>query len=128
MGQILSSERMCPDTEKVKAVVEIARPKKDAERLTGLVTHLFKYLLHLSETCKLLRRRTVKDTLWHWDLQQEGAFKEVKQLVSTEPVLKYYNINVEVTVEWDASEIGLDTTLLQQGQPAAYASRALSQT
>lgn len=128
MGQILSSERMCPDTDKVKAVVEIARPKKDAERLTGLVTHLFKYLLHLSETCKLLRRRTVKDTLWHWDLQQEGAFKEVKQLVSTEPVLKYYNINVEVTVEWDASEIGLDTTLLQQGQPAAYASRALSQT
>lgn len=98
MGQILSSERMCPDTDKVKAVVEIARPKKDAERLTGLVTHLFKYLLHLSETCKLLRRRTVKDTLWHWDLQQEGAFKEVKQLVSTEPVLKYYNINVEVTV------------------------------
>lgn len=128
MGQILSSERMCPDTDKVKAVVEIARPKKDAERLTGLVTHLFKYLLHLSETCKLLRRRTVKDTLWHWDLQQEGAFKEVKQLDSTEPVLKYYNINVEVTVEWDASEIGLDTTLLQQGQPAAYASRALSQT
>lgn len=130
MGQILSSEGMCPDPDKVKAVVEMPRPKnlKDVQRLIGLVTYLSKYLPHLSETCEPLRRLTVKDTLWHWESQQEDAFKAVKQLVSTEPVLKYYDVNEEVTIQCDASEVGLGATLMQQGQPVAYASRALSQT
>lgn len=37
-------------------------------------------------------------------------------------------MNVEVTIQRDASGIGLGATLLQHGQPVAYASRALSQT
>ncbi|XP_011437820.3 retrovirus-related Pol polyprotein from transposon 297 [Magallana gigas] len=130
MGQILTSEGMCPDPDKVKAVVEMPRPKnvKDVQRLIGLVTYLSKYLPHLSETCEPLRRLTVKDTLWHWESQQENAFKAIKQLVSTEPVLKYYDVNEEVTIQCDASEVGLGATLMQQGQPVAYASKALSQT
>lgn len=43
-------------------------------------------------------------------------------------ILKYYNVHEEVTIQCDASEVGLGATLLQNGQPVAYASRALSQT
>lgn len=43
--------------------------------------------------------------LWNWESQQEDAFKAVKQLVSTEPVLKYYDVNEEVTTQCDGSEI-----------------------
>lgn len=78
-----------------------------------------KYLPHLSETCEPLRRLTVKDALWHWESQQEDAFKAGKQLVSTEPVLKYYDVNEKVTIQCDASEVGLGATLMQQGQPVA---------
>ena len=48
--------------------------------------------------------------------------------VSHQPVLKYYNVHEEVTIQCDASEVGLGATLLQNGQPIAYASRALSKT
>ena len=41
-------------------------------------------------------------------------------------MLKYYDMNVEVTLQCDASEKGLGATLLQNGQPFAFASRTLS--
>lgn len=42
-------------------------------------------------------------------------------------MLKYYDMTEEVTIQCDASEKGLGTTLLQNGQPVAFASRTLSQ-
>jgi len=46
--------------------------------------------------------------------------------VTNHPVLKYYDINDEVTIQCDASERGLGATLLQNRQPVAFASRTLS--
>lgn len=51
----------------------------------------------------------------------------MKQLVRTELVLKYYDLKEEVTIQCDASKVGLGANLLHHGQPVAYASRALSQ-
>ena len=42
------------------------------------------------------------------------------------PVLRYYNLQEEVTIQCDASQFGLGAALLQKGQPVAYASRALT--
>ena len=92
-----------------------------------MATYLSKYLPHLSETCEPLRRLTDKDAVWSWQSQQEDAFQNVKLLVSTQPLLKYYDLNEEVTIQCDASEVGLGATLMQNGLQIAYASRALSQ-
>ena len=42
------------------------------------------------------------------------------------PVQRYYNLSDEVTLQFDASKSGLGAALLQNGQPFAYASRALT--
>ena len=39
------------------------------------------------------------------------------------PVLRYYNLQEEVTLQCDASQFGLGGALLHNGQPVAYASR-----
>ena len=41
-------------------------------------------------------------------------------------MLRYYNLDEEVTLQCDASQTGLGAALLQKGQPVAYASRALT--
>ena len=47
-------------------------------------------------------------------------------MITTAPVLKYYDVASETTIQCDASESGLGATLLQNGQPVAFASRSLS--
>ena len=130
MGSILTAEGLRPDPEKVSAITKMKRPEnvKAVQRFIGLATYLSRFLPHLSETCEPLRRLTDKGALWTWQSQQEDAFQNVKRLVSHQPVLKYYNVHEEVTIQCDASEVGLGATLLQNGQPIAYASRALSKT
>ena len=43
------------------------------------------------------------------------------------PVLKYFDGNSDVTLQCDASMTGLGTVLMQDGQPIAYASKALTE-
>lgn len=48
-------------------------------------------------------------------------------MVTSAPVLKYYDVAKPVTIQSDSSKNGLGCCLLQKGQPVAYASRALSE-
>ena len=49
-------------------------------------------------------------------------------MITMSPVLKFYDVAEEVTIQCDASEKGLGATLLQKGQPVAFASRSLSKS
>ena len=62
-----------------------------------------------------------------WESQQEEAFNTIKDLVTKHSVLTYYGVQKDVTIQCDASDCGLGASLMQEGQPVAYASRALSQ-
>ena len=79
----------------------------------------------LSEVCEPLRRLMDKEVPWHWLPKHDAAVAEIKRLVSAAPVLKYY-VTKPVTVQSDASQNGLGCCLLQDGQPVAFASRALT--
>ena len=55
-----------------------------------------------------------------------NALETLKKAVSSTPVLQYYNLQEEVTLQCDASQSCLGEAMLQNGQPVAYASRALA--
>lgn len=63
-----------------------------------------------------------------WEKHHQDAFNRVKQLVADYPVLRYYDMNLPVTIQCDSSETGLGAALLQDGQPVAFASRTLTST
>lgn len=64
--------------------------------------------------------------MFTWDSSQEEAFQAIKSMISSAPLLKHYDVASETTIQCDASESGLGATLLQEGQPVAFASRSLS--
>ena len=127
---MVTSEGLQVDPYKVKAIVEMPPPTDVAgvQRLLGLAQYLSKFLPHLSDLTKPLRELTRQDSQWTWDCSQKTAFEKLKEAVSNTPILRYYNLSEEVTLQCDASQSGLGAALLQGGQPVAYASRALTPT
>ena len=47
-------------------------------------------------------------------------------MITKVPVLKFYDLKEEATIQRNASEKGLGATLLQKGQPVAFISRSLT--
>ena len=130
MGHLLTADGLKADPKKVKAVLNMPKPTnvKEIQRLVGFVNYLAKFLPQLSTVCEPLPKRTCKDNKWMWESQQEEAFNMIKDLVTKHPVLTYYDVQKDVTIQCNASDCGLGASHMQEGQPAAYASRALSQT
>ncbi len=70
---------------------------------------------------KPLRELTQKDVEWTWDQPQQESLNTLKRAVMSTPVLRYYNLKEEVTIQCDASQSGLGAALMQNGQPVAFA-------
>lgn len=49
-------------------------------------------------------------------------------MLTCAPVLRYYDVNIPVMIQCDASDTGLGAVLLQEGLPVIYSSRALTAT
>ena len=129
-GHLLTTEGLKPDPEKVRAIVEMPRPKNrdDILRLNGMVNYLSRFLPHLSDVMKPLRDLTHKDAAWCWDDLQEKAWDDFKTLIASAPVLAYYKPTEVLEIQCDSSQSGLGAALMQNGHPIAYASRALTET
>ena len=75
-----------------------------------------------------------KDSVFHWDNQQTRSFQQVKTLIAkaNTTLLKYYDRNLPVMVQADASLRGLGACLIQQhkgkDQAIAFASKSLMDT
>ena len=76
----------------------------------------------------MLRTLTVKDADWKWLPEHENAFENLKSLLTSPPVLRYYDVHLPVVLQCDASHTGLGAVLLQEGLPVMYSSRALTAT
>ena len=128
IGHVASSTGLGADPTKVKAVVDMPSPTDRAgvQRLLGMAQYLAKFLPGLADKTKPLLDLTQKDTEWFWGNTQEEALQAVKAAVCSTPILRYYNVNEEVKLQCDASQFGLGAALLQNEQPVAYASRALT--
>ena len=107
--------------------MEMPQPKDIAavQRLLSFSQYLSKFLPNLSDITKPLRECTQKDSEWIWDHAQQDALDTLKKAVSNTPILHYYNLLEEVTLQCDASQFGMGAVLMQNGQPVAYTSRAL---
>ena len=130
MGHRLTKEGLSPDTLKIKAIQEMPRPdtKKAVERFLGCLQYLSRFLPQLAQVAAPLRQLTEHSAIFSWQSQQEEAFQSLKKMITMSPVLKFYDVAEKVTIQCDASEKGLGATLLQKGQPVAFASRSLSKS
>ena len=95
-------------------------------RLIGIANYVSRFLPSLSDMMEPLRKLTRQDTEWWWGPEHDQAVEKVKKAILAAPVLRHLDSTKTATVQADASHVGLEAEILQDGQPIAYASRALT--
>ena len=124
----ISNKGLQVDETKIKAIREMPIPKdkQGVQRLLGMVNYVQKFAPRLSEIMEPLRQLIKRENEFHWDSIHDKCVEEIKEMLSTTPVLKYFDAEKETVLQCDASEQGLGACLLQEGHPIVYASRALT--
>ena len=128
LGTIITADGLKPDPDKVRAIMDIPTPteKADVRRLLGMINFLASHIPNMSTTTAPLRELLKADIHFQWDSQQEVALTKIKEVLSSAPVLSYFDPSKTSTIQADASKHGLGACLFQQGKLIAYASRSLS--
>ena len=134
LGHIVSARGIAIDPSKVEAITKFPAPEgvPELRRLLGMVNHVAKFAPNLAEVSKPLRDLLKKDNEWIWGPDQEEAFKKLKTLLSSAPLLHHYHPGNPTMVSSDASSYGLGGVLMQkvdnEWKPVFYASRAMTST
>ena len=127
MGEIVNKEGFTPDPHKVSAIFDMPVPQSnDLQRLLGMTNYLSKYILNMAELIAPLRTLLRKGVVWAWYPEHDAALAKLKSVLPSEPVLRFYDINLPTTLQVDASKGGFGACLLQNDQPVAYASRVMT--
>lgn len=130
LGHIFDENGCKTDEEKIKAIHALKTPTtvKELQRLLGLVTYLGKFIQNLSELTAPLRELLNKDTAWSWQEPQQKAFETIKKVITSTPVLKFYDVKKPVKLSVDASSKAIGACLMQDDQPVAYATKTFTKS
>ena len=75
--------------------------------------------------CKPLTELVKKDQ-FGWTENVEAAFRRLKEVMTTPPVLGLLDYSQDFVIETDASSMGIKAMLMQGGHHIAYISKVLS--
>src|SRR5580765_777218 len=127
LGHVISREGIAVDPSKVEAVMAWERPKTVTEirSFLGLAGYYRRFIEGFSKIAGPLTKLTRKNQPFAWTEDCEQSFQEMKQRLTTAPVLTLPQENEPYEVYCDASYQGLGCVLMQHHRAVAYASRQL---
>lgn len=132
-GYIFSAEGIRPNPQRVDCVKNLAAPKSVSEirSFLGMCNHLSRFIPAYSDFSKPLRALTKKYSSFKWNMEHQNAFDALKDILSSDTTLSYYEPNRKTVIHVDASPYGLSGILTQKDRNGnehliSFASRALS--
>ena len=97
----------------------------------GLANFFSRFIPNLSTETEPLRRLLRKDVPWQWTDVQAKTFQRLKDIISSDLVVRHFHSDRETSLIVDAGPIGLGAILVQRQpdgslHPVSYASRSLT--
>ena len=132
LGHFISQEGISVDKRKVEVLQKWPTPANISElrSFLGLASYYRKFVSHFFSIASPLTQLLHKDQKYEWNEDREKSFQELKQHLTSAPVLLLPDPTKPFSVAADASDLAIGAVLSQnQGkgeQPVAYESRKLS--
>jgi hypothetical protein len=122
---VLSENRISVDPSKVQEVMDWKAPTivYEVRSFLGLAGYYRRFISDFSKIAKPMTSLLQKDHKFSWTEECEAAFRTLRELLTTAPVLAQLDIEKSFDVFCDTSKNGLGCVLMQDGRVIAYVSR-----
>ena len=109
----INGDGLHPLSDKVDAVKNAPAPHntRELKSYLGLLSYYSKYLPNLSSVLAPLYELLCKDVKWKWSTQQEEAFKQSKELLTSTSLLVHFDPTLPLVLACDASKAGIGAVL-----------------
>ena len=130
LGVVVGKGQVKVEQEKIKAVKEWKTPTKikDVESFLGFVNFYRQFIHNFSHTARPLNELKGKKE-WKWEKEHQEAFEELKEKITSQPVLALPKREGKFRVETDTSGHAIGGVLSQEQEgkwkPIAFLSRTM---
>lgn len=133
LGHVVSKDGIRPDPDKISAVANFPRPEqqKALRSFLGLASYFRRFVRNFATLALPLNQLLNSGTPFVWSDACEKAFEDLKQALTSAPVLCHFDDTRPAILHTDASGHGIGAVLLQRDakhreRVVAYASRSLT--
>lgn len=133
LGHIISRDGVSPDPAKVDKVAKWPTPNsaRAVQQFLGFANYYRRFIRDFAQIAKPLHKLTERGATFAWTEACEAAFTELRQRLTTAPLLAFPDFSRTFILDTDASEAGIGAVLSQvddegRERVIAYASRVLS--
>ncbi|CAM8982118.1 unnamed protein product [Rhodiola kirilowii] len=121
LGHVISHEGVAVDPDKITAIQKCPQPKsiKQLRRFLGLTGYYRRFVKNYASIAAPLTNLLRKDA-YLWSPPASLAFQQLRQALSSTPVLVLPNFASLFHLQIDASGTGIGAVLAQGGRPVSY--------
>jgi hypothetical protein len=121
LGHVISKGGIYVDSSKIQDVLSWNAPTSvgDIQSFLGLGGYYQKFIKGFSKIIKPMTELLEKDKKFKWTPAYEASFQELKNRLSTAPVLVMPDMEKSFSIYCDASGQGLGYVLMQDGHMVA---------
>ena len=129
---IVSDKGVSTDPTKTKAIRNWPTPtsRREVQQFLGLANYYRRFMKDFATIAKPLHQLTEKSREFLWSERCEEAFRQIKHMLTSAPILAFPDFTKTFILDTDASNEGIGAVLSQvvDGRETviAYASRVLS--
>ena len=132
LGHVISDVGVHISPSKIEAIKRLKIPEnsRDLRRILGMLNFLTRFIPNAQVDLSPLNDLLKKNIAWVWGPSQQKALDKIKSIVSSSPVLAYFDSTKPIVISTDSSSYALGGVLFQQDgkvlRPVSYCSRSLS--